>query len=193
LTPKAFKAELRKQALEKLAAAPATLDESRAIQERILDLPAFASAGVVSLFVPLPDEPAAELLWEAATHKTICCPAMGPNGPEFRVVRTRVEMKRTARGFFEPPMGAAVDPSLVDLFVVPGLAFDVAGLRLGRGGGYYDRMLVRRRGDSTSVGLVPDRLLVRALPREPHDIPMTHVATERRLLIVPRGETLATR
>ena len=86
-----------------------------------------------------------------------------------------------------------MDPSLIDFFVVPGLAFDVAGLRLGRGGGYYDRLLARRRGDATTVGLVPDRLLVRALPREPHDIPMSHIVTERRLLTVPPDETLATK
>ncbi len=107
-----------------------------------------------------------------------------------------VEMKRTARGFFEPPAGAAIDPSLVDLFAVPGLAFDVAGLRLGRGGGYYDRLLARRRSDSTTVGLAPDRMLVATLPREPHDIPMTHVATELRLLAIDvsqAAETLANR
>jgi 5-formyltetrahydrofolate cyclo-ligase len=187
------KAALRKQALERIAAAPATSDEAHAIAERIVRLPAFDGAAVVSLFTPLPGEPAAEVLWEAARFKTICCPAMGPNGPEFRVVRNPVEMKRTARGFFEPPEGAAIDPSLVDLFVVPGLAFDTAGLRLGRGGGYYDRLLARRRTDATTVGLVPDRLLVATLPRERHDVPMSHVATELRLLVIPSAETLASR
>ena len=193
LKPSAVKAALRRQALERIAAAPATLDEARVIQERIVRLPAFDRAGVISLFTSLPGEPDAELLWEAGRFKMICCPAMGPDGPELRVVRNPIEMKRTARGFFEPPEGSAIDPSLVDLFVVPGLAFDVVGLRLGRGGGYYDRLLARRRTDSTTVGLVPDRLLVATLPREPHDIPMSHIATELRLLAIPASETLANR
>jgi 5-formyltetrahydrofolate cyclo-ligase len=187
------KAALRKQALERIAADPATLEEASVMQERIVRLSAFDRAGVVSLFTSLPGEPDAELLWEAGRFKVICCPAMGQNGPELRVARNPIEMKRTARGFFEPPEGSAIDPSLVDLFVVPGLAFDMAGLRLGRGGGYYDRLLARRRTDSATVGLVPDRLLVASLPREPHDIPMTHVSTELRLLVIPESETLANR
>jgi len=184
LEPSKVKAALRKQALARIAAAPATFDEAHAISERIVRLSAFDRAAVVSLFTPLPGEPAAEVLWEAARFKAICCPAMGPNGPEFRVVQNPVEMRRTPRGFFEPPEGAAIDPSLVDLFVVPGLAFDIAGLRLGRGGGYYDRLLAGRRTDATTVGLIPDRLLVGTLPRELHDIPMSHVATELRLLVI---------
>ena len=184
VTPAQIKAALRRQALERIAAAPATTAEAVAIQERIIALDAFGTSRVISRFVPLPGAPAAELLCEQASDKTICCPAMGPNGPELRVVRTPVEMKRTPRGFFEPPEGASIDPSLVDFFVVPGLAFDLTGWRLGRGGGYYDRLLARRRSDATTVGLVPDRLLVTELPREPHDIAMTHVSTEARLLTV---------
>jgi 5-formyltetrahydrofolate cyclo-ligase len=71
----------------------------------------------------------------------------------------------------------------VDLFVVPGLAFDPERLRLGRGGGYYDRLLaLARHGEAALVGVALERWLADALPREPHDVAMTIVVTEARVL-----------
>ncbi|WP_293909523.1 5-formyltetrahydrofolate cyclo-ligase [Deinococcus sp.] len=80
-------------------------------------------------------------------------------------------------GALEPPLGTPeVDPARVDTVLLPGLAFDRAGVRLGYGGGFYDRLLAgwaaRRVGVSTQARLVA------ALPREAHDQAARWLASE---------------
>jgi 5-formyltetrahydrofolate cyclo-ligase len=82
-------------------------------------------------------------------------------------------------GILEPSSDAPeVDPRLVDAVLVPGLAFDVTGVRLGYGAGYYDRLLPRFRPGIPIIGVTRDALVVSKLPFEDHDVPVTHLATE---------------
>lgn len=71
-----------------------------------------------------------------------------------------------------------VDASDVDIVLVPARAFDRHGYRLGRGGGHYDRLLPTLRPGVPVVGVTCTARIVDRLPREPHDVPMTHLATE---------------
>lgn len=71
-----------------------------------------------------------------------------------------------------------VEPAAVDLFLVPGLAFDVAGARLGYGKGYYDRLLPLAREGATLVGVTVDALVLPELPRLPHDVRVGYLVTE---------------
>jgi 5-formyltetrahydrofolate cyclo-ligase len=181
--PAPSKSTLRAERLAALKVSPATAGESAAIAARVISLPAFAEAKCVALYAPLQGEPDPSPVWLAAAEKQIVCPGAGEDGsPELRVAQSLAAMARTARGFAEPPPGARVDPSKVDLWIVPGLAFDAAGVRLGRGGGYYDRLLGKRRPDSLAVGVILEwfRSLF-LLPREPHDALIDLVATERAL------------
>jgi len=61
--------------------------------------------------------------------------------------------------------------------IVPALAVDVRGTRLGRGAGFYDRSLPLRDPSARLIAVVRDDELVDELPADPHDIPMTHAAT----------------
>jgi 5-formyltetrahydrofolate cyclo-ligase len=63
----------------------------------------------------------------------------------------------------------------IDLSIVPGVAFDRDNYRLGRGAGYYDRFLTRLSKRIPAIGLAFDFQIVSRLPRQEHDIPMTHV------------------
>lgn len=72
------------------------------------------------------------------------------------------------------PASALTD---ADVVLVPALAVDRAGVRLGRGGGFYDRSLVLRKPDARLVAVVRDQELLDELPREPHDVLMTHALT----------------
>lgn len=81
------------------------------------------------------------------------------------------------------PVTEAVDPGVLDLVVVPGLAFDREGYRLGHGLGYYDRFLRGVRAES--LGVVPEALLLPRLPRDPWDVPVAHLATEKGVRPVP--------
>lgn len=71
-----------------------------------------------------------------------------------------------------------LSPADVDVVLVPARVFDRAGYRLGRGGGHYDRLLPELRPDVPVVGIACAERIAERLPREAHDIPMTHLADE---------------
>lgn len=88
-------------------------------------------------------------------------------------------LERHPYGFRQPRGDSpAVDIKRLELILVPGLAFDLSGTRLGYGKGFYDRLLTDVREGVPVVGVAPSRLIVPALPREPHDVPMTHLLSE---------------
>ncbi|MBO0679318.1 5-formyltetrahydrofolate cyclo-ligase [Mycolicibacterium sp. S2-37] len=92
-------------------------------------------------------------------------------------------------GLLEPPAPWLPADAIADAVtvLVPALAVDRAGRRLGRGAGFYDRSLPLAAADARLVGVVRDEELVENLPTEPHDVAMTHALTPRRGL-VPLGE-----
>jgi 5-formyltetrahydrofolate cyclo-ligase len=82
-------------------------------------------------------------------------------------------------GFLQPHASARqIAPEDVGLVLVPGLAFDLWGVRLGRGAGYYDELLTRMGRRAVRVGVVPTELVVDELPRENHDQRVSFLATE---------------
>ena len=83
-------------------------------------------------------------------------------------------------GLLEPPFAQHFLPP-VQLLLVPGLAFDDHGFRLGYGGGYFDALLERLPDDVTTLGVGFQALRVRNLPIEPHDLPVDGVVTEVRM------------
>ena len=84
---------------------------------------------------------------------------------------------RNRYGILEPPLDApSLEPTAVQLALVPGLLFTKLGARLGYGGGFYDRLLPRL--NCPLVGVTRDALIVDALPLEGWDVPMTHLVTE---------------
>lgn len=83
-----------------------------------------------------------------------------------------------AFGLEQPTSSAPmVEGSGIDVMVIPGLAYDRQGVRLGRGGGYYDRFLATHNGVET-IGVCPVARLVEVLPRHAHDAAMQWLATE---------------
>lgn len=78
----------------------------------------------------------------------------------------------------QPANGAVLDADQIDLFLVPGIAFDMHGGRIGYGGGWYDRLLAGRRSDSLVLGFCLDtQVSDEPLPREPHDAMLDGILT----------------
>lgn len=91
-----------------------------------------------------------------------------------------------ARFGLREPAGARLTPEAIAAaatLLVPSLAVDLAGVRLGRGAGFYDRSLPLASGSARVVAVVRDDELVDRLPAEPHDVLMTHALTPRRGLV----------
>ena len=99
-------------------------------------------------------------------------------------------------GIREPGSGSPRPFEDIDLIVVPALAYDRTGGRLGRGGGFYDRFLARDDMRAVRCGLGFDEQVTEQLPTHAHDLPVAIVVTDRQVLrfagepcIAPRGET----
>jgi 5-formyltetrahydrofolate cyclo-ligase len=92
---------------------------------------------------------------------------------------------RNTLGMLEPnALEPELKPDLVDVVLVPGLAFDRFGTRLGYGAGFYDRLLPRLRPSTVLIGVTHNALLLEhPLPKDVFDIPMTHLVTESGLIV----------
>lgn len=102
--------------------------------------------------------------------------------------RIKKRLHRGAYGILEPT-GPEIELQWLDLVVVPALAYDRQGRRLGYGGGYYDRTLagLRRLRPLCVVGVGYDWQLVDELPSEPHDQPVDMIVTPSRVVRVTRA------
>lgn len=86
---------------------------------------------------------------------------------------------RHTYGFMEPVRDAPItDPKVLQAVLVPGLAFDRRGHRLGYGQGFYDRFLSSLSTEVVTIGIVPEVLALEAIPADPWDIPVQYLATE---------------
>lgn len=141
-------------------------------------LPAFSDAGIVLAYSSLPDEvDTRELLKRWGERKVIVLPVVVGERLELRKY-DGVHLKSGYRGIMEPSEDAeAVSPADIELAIVPGMAFDDAGRRLGRGGGYYDRLLPMLGCPKLGVCFRCQR--VESVPVEECDIVVDSVLSER--------------
>ena len=180
------KAALRKQirgALQNISpAARATL--SAQIRDRLKEQPIWKNAGSVLFFAPLPDElDVWPLLEDALAGKKIAAlPRFHPAGKSYvacRVQNVRSEIVTGKFGIREPGAHCVEIPlNRLDLILVPGVAFDWQGHRLGRGKGFYDRLLAGTRG--VKCGIAFDGQMVNEVPTGPLDIRMNFILTPAR-------------
>jgi 5-formyltetrahydrofolate cyclo-ligase len=103
---------------------------------------------------------------------------------EFREARNLSALTLSAYGILEPQHGRSSLPQEIELYFIPGLAFDRKGNRLGRGGGYYDRYLSTIRPDAIKVGLAYQLQIDTALPVETHDHQVDLLITETGIIPV---------
>lgn len=103
----------------------------------------------------------------------VCLPAWNSKSKSYHFLPfpPDAELENGPMGVLQPKNGAPIEPSQIDLFLVPGLAFDNKGGRLGYGGGWYDRLLAQARPDAIIVGYCHNKQISStALPVEKHDI-----------------------
>lgn len=148
--------------------------ESAAIVASLLAHPAVTTGGPVLLYCPMPFEPDVFPLAVALIARgiTLCAPLVDwPNWSMHagQVRRWPDDLVQDAKGLRTPPPDARViAPESLAAVIVPGVAFDAHGHRLGRGGGFYDRYLVRIPLDRR-LGVCFSTQLVEHVPTAPHD------------------------
>jgi 5-formyltetrahydrofolate cyclo-ligase len=160
-------------------------------------LPAFRTGTCLALFAPLPSEPAIHPLIEEAwaQGKQVVLPRLLGSGTanarlEWRAVASWdnvIELGPFGLREPDPARCLLVDPATLSCVFVPGLAFDGTGLRLGRGGGFYDRFLSQAPASLARIGLMFSCQRVEKLPPEPHDQTLPAVITEDGEISFPTG------
>jgi 5-formyltetrahydrofolate cyclo-ligase len=179
--PVAAKAALRERVLDRRRARSAADRAAAAAAVATALLRGLAEVRTFAAFAPDEIEPGAGRLPAAYTQlgARVLLPIVAPEGRELSWA---VDTGRLAPGRFGllEPVGPRLGSTAIgtaDVVVVPALAVDRAGVRLGRGGGYYDRALVHARPDAVLVAVVFDDELVDELPAERHDRRVSAVVT----------------
>ena len=156
-----------------------------AIARHVLASEAWRAAGTVFAYVSVGCEVDTRALIEAALRegKRVCAPrCLGKGRMEARAVESLEALVPGAHGLLEPAEGAAiVPPEEIGLTIVPCLAADRRGHRLGYGGGYYDRFL--RGAAGASMCLCRARALLEDVPREEHDAAVDMVVSEAGIVV----------
>ena len=133
----------------------------------------------VLVFLPLAEEINLEPLLSADSQTRFVATRTPDRGGALSVHELGGPLEVHRLGFLQPHESARrVGPDEIDIALLPGLAFDLFGNRLGRGAGYFDRLLLATRQGAKLVGVVPSDLVVDELPVSAHDVPVGFLATE---------------
>ena len=182
------KAELRRRmrSVRRVLPDDARAARARALTERIVALAEFADAQTVAAYVAVRGEadPADVLERAFDAGKTVALPRVEGADLVFHRWSKRDTLVENADGIPEPSTDAAVvAPETIDLVLVPALAADARGHRLGYGRGYYDRALPRL-ARAHKVAFVYDFQLLAELPDTRGDVRVDRVVSDRRDLPV---------
>ena len=168
-----FRREIRR--IKGLLTEEERLRKSAAIWTQIEALPRFGSAATVLLFWSMPDEVHThDFIRRWYQQKTIILPVV--DGDRLRLAPFESEQslrKNTAMNIYEPQGNDYPSPQSIELAIVPGIAFDRNNHRLGRGHGYYDRLL--QQWHTYRIGVCFDVQMFDTIPFGEYDIPMDEV------------------
>ncbi|WP_084262526.1 5-formyltetrahydrofolate cyclo-ligase [Actinomadura formosensis] len=184
------KTDLRAELLGRRAAMPPEIRAAagRPIRDALLEVPEVEMAGTIAAYVSIGDEPDTRgllfALWKRGAY--VLLPRLLPDGDldwaSYEGPDSLVPGPRGCLEPSEPPRGPGAVAS-ADVVLTPAVAVDRTGVRLGRGGGSYDRALARVGPAILTVALLYDDELVEILPAEPHDQRVRAVVTPSRGLV----------
>ena len=186
-----MKAGVRKQMRALLKSLPPeqVADRSRRACGMLSKLPEFQSAGVVMVYLNMPDEidTSALVLDAFQAGKTVLAPKVSWEHLHMEALEVRsleTGLVTTAKGpaIREPAYGEPWPLEEIDFVVVPALAFDRLGNRLGRGMGFYDRFLSGGRLHAFKCGLAFAEQILDAVPTGGNDVPVDALVTDRESL-----------
>lgn len=153
---------------------------------RLFEQPEYIKAEIVMVFLPLPNEldttPIVLRSWQ--DRKRVLAPKVAWNQRRMLPLEIRSltdDLVVSTMGIREPVTGIPFPISLIDLVIVPGLAFDEYGNRLGRGRGFYDRFLAHPEFEGVACGVALEEQVSKRLPVGPLDRPVDMLITDERV------------
>lgn len=160
--------------------------KSKQIVDRLLGTQEFKESltiGItISRFPEVDTFPLIETAWSLGKRIAVprCIPA--ERGMDFRTIDTFQQLENSYIDLLEPIVSETepVKKNEIDLLIVPGVVFSATGSRIGFGGGYYDRYLTDYKGLAWSLAF--ETQIIERIPHEPHDLPVSKIITESRIL-----------
>ncbi len=179
------KKQVRKEILEKLnsQAGEEALRKSAVIKKKLFSLPEFKKAELIMFYASKQNEVNTTRMIDEAlrTGKKVALPRCASQKTFVaKEIRDRhTDLEKGSYGIYEPRKEIPeADIGRIGLVVVPGVAFDTQNGRLGRGKGYYDRFLKKLSPGKIIIGLAFDFQIVKDLPKDSHDIPVSKIITD---------------
>lgn len=163
-------------------------EKSAAICERLFDLEEFNTSGAVALYMSSFNEPRTDAIIKRlrGEGRRAAVPVTDVRSGTLMLAEITENTRKGAYGIPEPAEIIPVSMEGIEIILVPGLAFDETGARMGFGKGYYDKLL--QKSGAVKIGLCYDFQLLEKIPSEPHDVPMDIIITEKR---VQKGKNYA--
>ncbi|MHB8864320.1 MAG: 5-formyltetrahydrofolate cyclo-ligase [Pirellulaceae bacterium] len=185
----ARKRQLREEVLRYRSEQADKLSCSRQIRNRLIALPEYPTARTLSIYVATPVEVQTQELISGAWNdgKEVAVPCCIRNELRMFHLSAMAELAPRTLGILEPRKDLWpseerwLDVSRIDLFVVPGVAFDSSGGRLGYGKGYYDRLLANARPDAAKIAIAFECQVIDRVPMTARDSFVDCVITEKRV------------
>jgi 5-formyltetrahydrofolate cyclo-ligase len=159
---------------------------SRSIQARLLETPLYRSANAIALYSSVQNEAATEKIRDHSLRsgKRVVYPRLLPNrGLEFVEIESATELAPGKSGIAEPTGDKVLSHGELDLLlIVPGVAFDPTGNRLGRGQACYDRVIRQWGSRAIPVGLAYEFQVIDRMPVDPWDEKVLFISTQERFI-----------
>ena len=185
------KQDIRNEVARKISALSAdeVTQRTRAIENRLFEFANFLESRIVLLYTPAPNEvDTLEIIRRSYLYgKIIVLPAFDPNSRSMRLFKVddlNRDLAQGTRGNLEPnpKRCKSVPIDCLDIAIIPGVAMDEKGGRVGQGNGYYDRLIPDLPITTRKVGLVYELQIVSSVPLEGHDKHVDIVITEDRVI-----------
>jgi len=184
-----LKEELRKKILAKREIYPNWQEDSHKIINNFLLKLDLSNFKTFMLYYPHKKEVDTTVLIKKLLQerKTVVLPKVSGQDIKPTIIKDLDNLIVGYAGIKEP-VGFQINPKEIDLIVVPAVAYDKEGYRIGYGKGYYDRFLPKLRKDSLKIGFCYDFQLLEKLPHEPHDFRVDLIITPTQIFKTKKEE-----
>ena len=161
--------------------------KSKAIWVSLSSIQEFNRADTIAFYVSIAREGEVDtttMIEESLSlGKRICIPKVVKNNAlRFIEIRSMKDLNKGSFGILEPAGGSRILPQAIDLVIVPGVAFDKSGNRLGFGKGYYDKFLSKLEDGTPIIALAFDFQIVDSIPSSKNDVRVHKIITETRII-----------
>ena len=156
--------------------------KSTKIKERLLNVEQYEKSKTIMFFVSFKNEvDIHELIRQALKEKVVIIPKVTNKQIEPSVIIDFENLVEGKLGVLEPIEAMNIAYKNIDVVLVPGIAFDLQGNRIGYGSGYYDKFL-KKVPKAIKIGLAFDFQIVDKIPNEEHDVSVDFIVTEERVV-----------